>query len=75
MHQHSLDISVDADLCIGNAMCRQAASRTFVTDEHGQSVVGEPPLDGREQILHAVSACPVAAIVVRDAETGEELFE
>ncbi|MFJ9565086.1 ferredoxin [Streptomyces fuscichromogenes] len=75
MHQHSLKVSVDADLCIGNGMCRQAAPRTFLPEDHGQSVVAESPPDAREQILHAASACPVAAIVVRDAGTGDELFE
>ncbi|MEK7806484.1 MAG: ferredoxin [Chloroflexota bacterium] len=67
-------ISVDHDLCVGNAMCETIAPKVFILNENRQSEAVNPAGDTIENILEAAENCPVSAITVRDAETGEQLF-
>ena len=69
-----LRITVDHDVCVGNAMCESFASNTFALNEERQSEAVNPEGDSLEQILEAADNCPVSAITVEDAETGERLF-
>jgi ferredoxin len=69
-----LRITVDHDLCVGNAMCETFATRTFALNENRQSHVVNAAGDPEENILEAAENCPVTAINVFDAETGEKLF-
>ena len=69
-----LRISVDLDLCVGNAMCETFAPKVFVLNDDRQSQVADPEGDTVENILEAAENCPVSAITVVDAETGETLF-
>jgi len=66
-------VRVDHDLCVGNAMCRATAPNVFVEDAGGQSVVSDPTGDSFEAIMDAAASCPVGAIEVNDAETGEPI--
>ena len=66
-------ISVDHTLCVGNGLCLHVAPNVFAIDDARQSQVVNPDGDGREAILEAADACPVSAITVVDAETGERL--
>ena len=67
-------ISVDHDMCVGNAMCETIAPKVFILNENRQSEAVNPAGDTIENILEAAENCPVSAITVRDAETGEQLF-
>jgi ferredoxin len=69
-----LEVAVDHDLCVGSTLCLLIAPGTFVLDEHGQSIVHDPAGDAAEKVLDAAVQCPLAAIRVRDADTGEVLF-
>ena len=69
-----LTISVDHNLCVGNAMCETIATNVFSLNDDRQSVAGDPTLDTEEDILEAAESCPVSAIKVVDADTGETLF-
>ena len=69
-----LRISVDHVVCVGNAMCPHVAPNTFALNDGRQSQVIDPDGDPRETVMEAAEACPVNAITVVDAETGEELF-
>jgi ferredoxin len=69
-----LKISVDHNVCVGNAMCETFAANTFTLNDNRQSVVKNPEGDAEEQVLEAAENCPVSAITVLDAETGEQLF-
>ena len=71
---HRLAIAVDHDLCVGSTLCILIAPGTFALDEHGQSIVQDPAGDVVEKVLDAAIQCPLAAIRVRDADTGEVLF-
>ena len=69
-----LRIRVDHATCVGNQMCETIATRSFRLNDNRQSEPIEPPGDSEEKILEAAENCPVSAIVVEDAETGEQLF-
>ncbi len=69
-----LRVSVDHILCVGNAMCETFAPTVFVLNDDRQSEAVDPEADTEENILEAAENCPVSAITVVDAETGERLF-
>ena len=55
-------------------MCETIAARTFRLNDNRQSEVVDPDGDSVERVLEAAENCPVSAILVEDAETGERLF-
>ena len=67
-------VSVDLDICVGNAMCETYAPKVFVLNDDRQSTVADPNADTFENIMEAAQDCPVSAITVIDEETGESLF-
>ncbi|MEE9147682.1 MAG: ferredoxin [Candidatus Tectomicrobia bacterium] len=69
-----LRITVDHNVCVGNAMCEEYAPNVFQLNEERQSEAVNPEGDPLEKILEAAENCPVTAITVEDAETGEVLF-
>ena len=69
-----LRVSVDHNLCVGNSMCETIAPKVFVLNDDRQSEAVDPDGDTEENILEAAENCPVSAITVVDAETGEKLF-
>ncbi len=69
-----LRVRVDHQVCVGNAMCETIATKSFRLNDNRQSEVIEPQGDSEEKILEAAENCPVSAIFVEDAETGERLF-
>ena len=69
-----LRVSVDHQACVGNAMCEAIAPKVFRMNDNRQSEAVNPEGDSVEKILEAAENCPVSAIFVEDAETGERLF-
>ena len=69
-----LRVSVDLNICVGNAMCETFAPKVFVLNEDRQSVAQDPAADTLENIMEAAENCPVSAITVINDETGETLF-
>ena len=69
-----LRVRVDHLLCVGNAMCETFASNVFRLNDNRQSEAVDPAGDSEEKILEAAENCPVSAITVEDADTGEQLF-
>ncbi len=69
-----LKVWVDPQACVGNAMCESIAPRVFRLKEDRQSEAVDPAGDTEAKILEAAENCPVSAIFVEDAETGERLF-
>ena len=69
-----LRITVDHDVCVGNDLCTNIATNVFALNEDIQSEVVNPEGDSEEKVLEAAENCPVSAIMVEDAETGETLF-
>ena len=70
----NLKITVDHDVCVGNQMCETFAPKVFVINDNRQSEVADATADSEEHILEAAENCPVSAITVEDADTGERLF-
>jgi ferredoxin len=69
-----LRVWVDHRRCVGNGTCLTIAPAVFAHDASRQSVVVDPAGDPPEAVLEAAETCPVSAIRVEDAETGERLF-
>ena len=69
-----LRVWVDHNACVGNAMCETFAPGVFRLNADRQSEAVDPQADSLEKILEAAENCPVSAIFVEDAETGERLF-
>jgi len=55
-------------------MCESIAPHVFKLNDNRQSEAVNPEGDSVELILEAAENCPVSAICVEDAETGERLF-
>jgi ferredoxin len=70
----NLRVRVDHNVCVGNAMCETYAPNVFRLNENRQSEAADPAADSEAKILEAAENCPVSAISVEDAATGEQLF-
>ena len=70
----NLRILIDHNICVGNAMCETFAPKVFRLNDNRQSEAVDPTGDSEKKILEAAENCPVGAITVEDAETGEQLF-
>lgn len=68
-----LTITIEQDLCIGSGNCVNIAPEVFALDEAGTVAIrdGAPDID-RGRLLEACRVCPVAALVVTDAD-GQQL--
>ena len=69
-----LRVRVDHLLCVGNAMCETFAPNVFRLNDDRQSEAVDPTDDSEGLILEAAENCPMSAIIVEDAESGEQLF-
>lgn len=69
-----LRVDVDRSVCIGSGMCAGTAPDVFELDEFNQSRPKLAEVDDREPVRDAAESCPVEAISLYDAESGEELF-
>ena len=69
-----LRVRVDHLLCVGNAMCETFAPNVFRLNDDRQSEAVDPAGDSEAKILEAAENCPMSAITVEDADTGEQLF-
>lgn len=75
-----LVLSIDQSLCMGAESCVSLAPEVFALDASriNNEALGMRDVMDREvhsdKILSAAQTCPYKAIVVKDAETGEQLF-
>jgi ferredoxin len=67
-------VKVVRDLCIGAASCIAVSPDTFLLDDQNKAVIKEGSTDLPENILMAAQSCPTAAIIITDAETGEQVW-
>lgn len=68
-----LRIIVDQDKCVGSTTCINTARATFALDELGKSSVVNAQGDPEEIVIEAAESCPVGAISITDADTGEQI--
>ncbi|MFI9647735.1 ferredoxin [Streptomyces sp. NPDC052040] len=67
-------IEVDRTLCIGSTQCVHRAPGAFRLDSARQSHPVAPDADAGEPVLDAAENCPVEAIAITLAGTGEAVF-
>lgn len=67
-------IEVDRDLCVGDGACVNEAPQTFEMDDESIAIVRDPAGNSPDEILAAAQSCPVDAIILTDAETGEKVW-
>ncbi|GHE97842.1 hypothetical protein GCM10018785_72770 [Streptomyces longispororuber] len=67
-------VEVDRSVCIGSGMCVGTAPDGFVLDSARQSHPKEPETDAAEAVLEAAESCPVEAITITLADSGEVVF-
>ncbi len=67
-------VEVDQNVCIGAAPCTAVAMKTFALDANGKAeILSTVDEEDPETILNAAKACPVAAIIIKNAK-GEKVF-
>lgn len=67
-------VVVDRDLCIGAASCVAVAPKTFAMDNEAKAIILDTAVeDTFDNIMDAARACPVAAVIIKDA-SGKQLF-
>lgn len=59
--------------CIGSGTCLATAPSYFVETSEGKSRPVNDEVDANEPVRDAAAFCPVEAITVTDARTGEPL--
>ncbi|GAB2827066.1 ferredoxin [Streptomyces daliensis] len=67
-------VEVDRGLCIGSGMCVGTAPEDFRLDSARQSCPVTPDRDPSETVLEAAEGCPVEAITITLADSGEAVF-
>lgn len=67
-------VEVDRDLCIGSGMCVNQAPGDFRLDTARQARPLESGQAPSERVLEAAEGCPVEAISIVLAGTGEAVF-
>jgi len=74
LHSHKEDpvfrVEIDRDLCSGFASCVAEAPEIFQLDDSGTATLLQPVTDDK-RVLKAAEDCPMAAITVFDAASGE----
>jgi ferredoxin len=64
-------VAVDKNTCIGSAVCVGTAPGQFELDERQRSGPVTAEIDPDEAVRDAAASCPVEAISLVDADTGE----
>jgi ferredoxin len=64
-------VTVDTGLCISSGVCLGTAPDRFRLDESQHSSPVRALTEPDEQIRDAAFSCPVEAILLTDADTGE----
>jgi ferredoxin len=67
-------VEVDRGVCIGSGMCVNHAPAAFRLDTARQSRPVEADVDAGEAVLAAAEGCPVEAITLALADSGEVVF-
>lgn len=69
-----LKVTIDRNKCVGSTMCIQYAPLVFGLDGRKQSAVINADGDTPARIREAAEQCPLSAVILEDAETGEQVF-
>lgn len=72
--RNGVTIDIDRELCYGFGDCVDSAPGLFELDEESKSVVVDPDAHDLDTLMLAAQDCPVDAIIVVGAESGDQLF-
>jgi ferredoxin len=72
--KEGLVIEIDRELCYGFGDCVSTAPDVFELDDDEKAVVIDPDGASRDDLASAAMNCPVMAITIREASTGEQVF-
>lgn len=67
-------ILIDKELCVGDGLCTDIAPDVFELDEDGKPVITDPNTKWPENLVWLAKNCPVEALSIVDAETGEKVW-
>ncbi|WP_105967924.1 ferredoxin [Streptomyces geranii] len=67
-------VAVDTRLCVRTGLCAASAPERFELDERGQGRARSATLPASEDVLEVAESCPIEAIAITDADTGERVF-
>jgi ferredoxin len=70
----NLQVTVDKNLCVSNQWCISNLPAVFKEDANGLAEAGDLSSATEEELVEAGFNCPVGAIAVVDADTGEDLL-
>ncbi|MER5794252.1 ferredoxin [Streptomyces sp. NPDC001980] len=68
------NVTVDTRMCVRTGLCAASAPEHFELDENGQGHARSATLPASEEVLEVAESCPIEAIGIRDADTGEPVF-
>ncbi|NUU21531.1 MAG: ferredoxin [Streptomycetaceae bacterium] len=66
--------SVDRHVCVRTGLCAATAPGEFDLDESGQGRAKADSVPTSQTVRDAAESCPVEAITLTDATTGERVF-
>ncbi|MFD7734225.1 ferredoxin [Kitasatospora phosalacinea] len=66
-----LVVTVDRTRCIGSGLCARTAPADLSLAPDGRATPARPDTAASAELTEAAEMCPVEAIAVRDAATGE----
>lgn len=66
-------VSIDKDLCIGAGTCIAIAPADFQLVDQ-KAVFLEGGETSEETMLMAAQSCPVKAVIIKNTETGEQVW-
>ena len=66
----TLHVQIDHDACLAHGDCAVVAPDVFAVDDTATGIRDAPD----DVLVAAAQACPSVAIVLTDAETGEQVY-
>ncbi|MGW4384596.1 ferredoxin [Kitasatospora sp. NPDC004531] len=73
MSAEPVAVTVDQARCIGSGLCARTAPDALTLAANGRATPVRPTAAPSEELVEAAEMCPVEAIAVRHAGTGELL--
>ena len=68
-------VTVIRDKCIGAASCVAIAPKAFKLDDEQKAILLDSVGDeSDENLLLAAQSCPTAAIIIKDKDTGQQIW-
>ncbi|MGW1024775.1 ferredoxin [Streptomyces sp. NPDC002577] len=67
-------VTVDQRVCVRTGLCAASAPEEFELDEHGQGRARAETLPASDAVLEVAESCPIEAISITAADTGERVF-